>query len=89
MSPAFPASDYYEGSATTRHHQPTVNLPITQPAARWGGRYPVASHVHYPPVGGVGTELYPGSITTSTPQAFLVVSRAAQTERPGSGQVTD
>lgn len=89
MSPALPASDYHEGSATTRHHQLTMSLPAARLAARREGRYPVASHVHYPPVGGVGIELYPDSITASTPQTFLAVSRAAQTEQPGSGQVTN
>lgn len=39
-------------------------------------------------VGWVGIELYPGSITTSTPQAFLVVFLTAQTGRPGSGRAT-
>jgi hypothetical protein len=89
MYAAFPRSDYYESSATPEHHQPTVDLPAAWLVARRVGRYPGASHVHHPPVGGVGIELYPGSITTSTPQSFLVVSRTARNERHGSGRATD
>jgi len=89
MCAAFPHSDYYEGSATSERHQSTVDLPAARLVAGRVGRCPDASHVHYPPVGGVGIELYPGSITTSTPQTFLVVSLAARTEQPGSGPVTE
>ncbi len=43
MWPAFPASDYYGGSATIRRHQRTTRLPA---ARRREGRQRIASHVH-------------------------------------------
>jgi len=89
MCAAFPRSDYYKGSATSGRHQSTVDLPAARLAAVRVGRCPDASHVHWPPMSGVGIELYPGSITASTPQAFLAVSRAARNERHGSGRATD
>jgi hypothetical protein len=47
------------------------------------GQQRAASHVHRPPVGQGGAQLYPGSIATSTPQAFLVASWP--TSRTGVG----
>ena len=58
MRPAFPASEYYDGSATPRAHRPTWGLAGPPPAARraWG-----ASHVHHDPFDRVGSWLYPYS----------------------------
>lgn len=89
MCAAFLRSDYYEGSATPGRRRLTVRLPATTLDVGWVGRRPDASHVHWQPVSGVGIELYPGSITVSTPQTFLTVSLAAQTGRPGSGRATN
>jgi hypothetical protein len=46
MWPAFPASDYYGGSAPPWQHQTTAVLPVTDLAGRWGGRRQGGSHVH-------------------------------------------
>src|SRR5260370_1430121 len=45
--------------------------------------YPGAPHVHCASFGQAGVQLYPGSITTPTPQAFSVAS--SPSARPGSG----
>src|SRR3954454_8428626 len=65
MRPAFPASDYYRPSAPTRRHQPTASLPTA------GGRHRDGSHVHHVSIDGIGAQLFPCSIATSTPQTFL------------------
>jgi hypothetical protein len=59
MWPAFPTSDYYGSSATSRRPQRTVRLPRAQ---QLGGHRRDASHVHHRPVGRVGAQLYPGGI---------------------------
>ncbi|HSH58285.1 MAG TPA: hypothetical protein VK988_01340 [Acidimicrobiales bacterium] len=46
MWPAFPASEYYGDSATTRRHQRASRLPADQLAAGREGQHRVASHVH-------------------------------------------
>jgi hypothetical protein len=68
MRPAFPASDYYGPSAPSRRHQPTANLPTT------GGRHRDGSHVHHVSIDGIGAQLFPCSLATSTPQTFLAAS---------------
>jgi len=60
MWPAFPASDYYGSSATSRRQQRTVRLPQTPTG--FGGHHRDVSHVHHQPVGRVGAQLYPGGI---------------------------
>ena len=71
MWTAFPSSDYYEGSATSRCQQLTTSLPTTR---RWGGRRQDASHVHHPPIVEGDGQLCPCSIAMSTPQSFLMAS---------------
>jgi hypothetical protein len=47
MWPAFPASEYCGGSATTRRQQRASRLPVHRLAAGRRGRRRVASHVHW------------------------------------------
>jgi hypothetical protein len=82
MWPAFPASDYYEGSAPPRDHQPTVGLPLTTGmACRCTGAVTDGSHVHHVPVDRIDAQLCPGSIVTPTPQAFSVTSAPGYVSR--------
>jgi hypothetical protein len=74
MWPAFPASDYYGDSVPSQSHQPTTGLPAAGLAGQRGGRPWESSHVHHQPVDEGGAQLFPGSLATSTPQAFLVAS---------------
>jgi hypothetical protein len=78
MWPALPAAEYYGDSATPGCRQPTAGLPAAVLAARREGRHPDASHVHCVPVGRGGAQLFPGSLATSTPQAFPVASLVAK-----------
>ncbi len=50
MRPAFPASEYYGDSATTRRQQRASRLPTGRLAADREGRHRVASHVHCCPL---------------------------------------
>jgi hypothetical protein len=84
MWTAFPSPDYYGGSAPCRTHRVTTTLPADVLAARREGQTRQGSHVHCVSIGGVGAQLCSGSIATSTPQAFLVASRADVNSRPGS-----
>ena len=70
-------SDYYEGSAPSRAHQSTTDLPATALAGRRGGRPRDGSHVHHAPVDGGGVQLCSGSLATGTPQTFPVASPPA------------
>src|SRR3954470_4740999 len=81
---AFPSSDYYGGSAPGRAPQATVAPPAGRRAADREGRTRQGSHVHCVTVGGVGAQLCSGSITASTPQAFLAASRTGVNHRTGS-----
>src|SRR4051794_23710251 len=81
--PAFPASDYYDGSATPRPAEPTTNRPAADLEGRPAGPARDVSHVHRTPVDGVGAQLCPCGIATSTPQTFLVASLPATS--PGTG----
>ncbi len=47
MWPAFPASDYYEGSVPASSRRLTVCLPAAGLADRQGGRLDDGSHVHH------------------------------------------
>lgn len=83
MWPAFPASDYYGSSAPSRRHQPTMSLPASQHHAGRGGGHRDGSHVHLQPFDGVGAQLCPCNIATTTPQTFTVASRPATSTSPG------
>ncbi len=90
MWTAFPSSDYYEPSVPSLGQQPTAGLPATALAMRREGRSWDGSHVHHKPVSGVGVQLFPCSLATSTPQAFLVASWSAakirlRSRRPNIG----
>src|ERR1700722_14219672 len=74
MEPAFPASDYYRDSAPPPGHWPIAGRPVTALAGRRVGKLRDGSHVHQQPVDGGGAQLFPCSLATSTPQAFLVAS---------------
>ncbi len=50
MWPAFPASEYYDGSATPRRQQRASRLPDEQLAVAREGQRRVASHVHCRPL---------------------------------------
>jgi hypothetical protein len=75
MWPAFPASDYYEGSVPSRRQQPTTSLPASALAGRREGQRRDGSHVHHTPVDGGGAQLCPCSLATPTPQTFGVASQ--------------
>jgi hypothetical protein len=81
MYAAFPRSEYYGGSAPSRSRQPTAGLPAATPDARSDGRDQDGSHVHHVPIDGGSAQLSPGSLTTSTPQTFLVASTAGVNSR--------
>jgi hypothetical protein len=83
MCPAFPAPDYYGGSATSRPARPSTDLPTADLDGRATGPARDASHVHRVPVDGVGAQLCPCDIATSTPQPFLVASLPATSPGPG------
>ena len=85
MRPAFPTSDYYEGSVPPQGQQPTASLPTNR------GQPQDGSHVHRRPIDGGGAQLFPCSLATSTPQTFLMASAPATKFRrrsrpPHSGQ---
>jgi hypothetical protein len=82
MRPAFPTSDYYGPSAPPRRHQPTASLP-TRAAhqQRRDGRHRDGSHVHHASIDGIGAQLFPCSIATSTPQTFLAASPPTALDR--------
>lgn len=89
MWTALPPSDYYGAYAPPRRQQPTMSLPAAGLAGRKGGQHRGGSHVHCPPVDGVGTELYPYSLAVGTPQSFPTASRPARTERTGREGATN
>lgn len=74
MCPAFPCSEYYGGSAPSRSRQLTTSLPAAPPDAGTDGQDRDGSHVHHAPIDRGSVQLFPGSLATSTPQAFLVAS---------------
>ena len=69
MWTAFPSSEYYGASASSRSHQPAGALP-SFPAGREEGRGGPrdGSHVHRSPIDGGGAQLYPCSIAIGQPQ---------------------
>src|SRR5580700_8827351 len=64
MRPAFPASDYYGGSAPARWHQPTPSLPYPKHGVEGP---PAGSHVHCRSIDGIDDQLLPcgPAVTTS------------------------
>src|SRR3954447_6853314 len=58
---AFPASDYYGGSATSRPAEPTTNRPAVDLEGRQPGPARDASHLHHTPVDGVGAHFAPAA----------------------------
>src|SRR5689334_18265355 len=74
MWPAFPTSDYYDGSAPPGPHRPTVCLPAIPLVSENGRAEPDGSRVRFASVDGGGTQLFSGSLATGTPQTFPVAS---------------
>lgn len=77
MCRAFPDSEYYGGSAPDPGHQLTTFLPDTDLAGRCGGQPGSGSHVHHEPIDGIGAQLFPDGLATTTPQHFTVASDPA------------
>jgi len=65
---AFPRSEYYGGSAPSA---PSAGVaPISCRCSGWArqrGTYADGSRVHWHPVNGLGTRLYPCGLATATP----------------------
>ena len=74
MWPAFPTSDYYEGSVPSCGQQSTADLPAAALAGQRVGQPRDGSHVHHEPVDELGAQLCPCSIATGTPQSFPMAS---------------
>jgi hypothetical protein len=74
MCAAFPRSEYYGDSAPPRSRQLTTSLTAVPPDAGADGRNWDGSHVHCVPIDEGSAQLFPDSLATSTPQAFLVTS---------------
>jgi hypothetical protein len=77
MWPAFPASDYYGGSAPPTTPRQTMRLSAASLAGQTGGRLVDGSHVHHAPLDGMGAQLFPGGLATTTPQHFVMASGPA------------
>ena len=67
-------SDYYETSVPPRAPRSAADLSRPGPAARHPGRPRMVPTVTSCSIGQAGTQLYPGSIATPTPQTFGVAS---------------
>jgi hypothetical protein len=76
-------SDYYETSVPSRAHRSATDLSRPGPAARHPGRPRMVPTFTSRSIGQAGTQLYPGSIATPTPQTFGVASPPFNT--PGTG----
>ena len=70
MCTALLCSDYYEPSAPSRRHQPTVDLPADQLAAGREGQPRNGSHVHHVPVDRIGAQLSPCSLANGYAAGF-------------------
>lgn len=68
------ARDYYEASAPPNGRQSATDLPLAELAARREGRPRTVPTFTMRSVGQGGTQLYSGSIATTTPQTFVVAS---------------
>src|SRR4051812_23021353 len=51
-----------------------MSLPAPDLAGRDNGTSDDGSHVHHAPFDGIGTQLFPGGLATTTPQHFVVAS---------------
>ncbi len=74
MWPAFPASDYYGGSALPQGTGLTVRQSRFGLDGRATGPPHGSSHGHCRPFNGMGAQLFPGGLATTTPQHFTVAS---------------
>ncbi len=75
--------DYYEASVPPHGQQSATDLPLAELAARRVGRPRAVPTFTMRSIGQGGTQLYSGSIATTTPQAFIVAS--PPTELDGFG----
>jgi hypothetical protein len=84
--PAFPASQYYGPSAPPRPDQRAMHPP--EPMRRWrrrsSGRAGTVPTFIRKPFDGIGTQLCPCTIATTTPQAFTVASPTSDFTQPRS-----
>jgi hypothetical protein len=74
MCRAFPDSKYYGGSVPDPGHQATTALPGTDLAGRCGGRPGRVPTFTTNPIDGIGAQLFPDGLATTTPQHFTVAS---------------
>ena len=81
MRPAFPASEYYGGSAPPAPSADDAPIRRSPWMAGAADRHTRGSHVHCVLVGGLAPGFAPAAIVTATPRAFTVTSRP----RPGPG----
>ncbi|HEX6757390.1 MAG TPA: hypothetical protein VF086_03105 [Propionibacteriaceae bacterium] len=54
-----------------------MRLPEPGQAGRTHGRFDDGSHVHHTPLDGMGAQLFPGGLATTTPQHFVLASGPA------------
>jgi hypothetical protein len=78
-------SDYYETSVPPRAHRSAADLSRPGPAARHPGRPRMVPTFTSCSIGQAGTQLYPGSIATPTPQTFGVASPPLEKHGTGVG----
>ena len=78
-------SDYYETSVPPRAHRSAADLSRPGPAARHPGRPRMVPTFTSCSIGQAGTQLYPGSTATPTPQTFGVASPPFNTSGTGVG----
>lgn len=78
-------SDYYETSVPPRARQSAADLSRGGLAVRYPGRARVVPTFTRCSIGQVGTQLYPGSIATPTPQTFDVASTPVEKSGVGVG----
>jgi len=76
MWPAFPSSEYYDGSAPSAL---SVGIGPIHRSRAWPARslerQTNGSHVHCCSVDGLGTRLYPCGLAMATPWTFTMASR--------------
>ena len=82
--PAFPASQYYGPSAPSRPDRQAMHPP--EPVRRWwrrssGSAGTVPTFIREP-FDGIGTQLCPCTIATTTPQAITVASPTSDFTQP-------
>jgi len=74
MCTPFAYSDYYGASAPSHGPRSATDLPFRADWMPGIGATADGSHVHLIPISQGGAQLYSGSFTTTTPQAFTVAS---------------